>query len=268
MNSTGSESVDVIQYAVVDGIATITFNRPAVMNALDPKTIVAFRKVCERAQHDAQARVVVLRGAGPAFLAGGDVASFKKHLPQVSELVDAMTGELHRGILALRRAPKPVIASVHGAVAGAGMSIMMACDLIIAADDTKFNMAYSRIATSPDGGASWFLPRVAGYQKAMELLLLADSVDAAALRALSIINFVVPAVELASATASLARRLAAGPALAYAETKALVNAAQRQALDEHLVAEARAFGRCSAHADFAEGVTAFVEKRKAVFKSD
>lgn len=236
------------------------------MNALDPEAIVAFRTLCERAEQDAAVRVVVLRGAGPAFLAGGDVASFKENLADFSSQVAGMAGELHRGVLALRRAPKPVIASVHGAVAGAGMSIMMACDLVIAAEGTKFNMAYSRIATSPDGGASWFLPRLVGYQKAMEMLLLADACDAASLQALGAINRVVAGAELASATQKQAQHLAAGPATAYAETKALVNAAQIQLLAEHLDAEARAFARCSVHADFAEGVTAFVEKRKAVFK--
>ena len=256
---------DLILYTVSDGIAAITFNRPQVMNALDPETIVEFRAVCEHAERDPQARVVVLRGAGPAFLAGGDVASFKANLRDFSGKVIALAGELHRGILALRRAPKPVIASVHGAVAGAGMSIMMACDLIIAAEGTQFSMAYSRIATSPDGGASWFLPRLVGYQKAMELLLLADAVDAATLQTMGVINRLVPAVELEAATQSLAQRLAAGPATAYAETKALVNSSINQELMKHLDAEAEAFSRCAAHADFAEGVTAFVEKRKAVF---
>ena len=179
-----------------------------------------------------------------------------------------MAGDLHRGILALRRAPKPVIASVHGAVAGAGMSIMMACDLILAAEGTQFNMAYSRIATSPDGGASWFLPRLVGYQKAMEWLLLADAVDAAALQSLGVINRVVPSAALETETQKLAQRLAVGPSNAYAETKALVNSSLKQSLTESLNAEAQAFARCAAHADFAEGVTAFVEKRKAVFNHD
>ncbi len=256
-----------ILYVVADGIATITFNRPEVMNALDPQSIVAFRAVCERAELDATARVVVLRGAGAAFLSGGDVAAFKENLADFSIKVIGLAGELHRGILALRRARKPVIASVHGAVAGAGMSIMMACDLIVAAEGTQFTMAYSRIATSPDGGASWFLPRLVGYHKAMELLLLADTADAAALHAMGIINRVLPAAELEAATQKLARRLAAGPATAYAETKALVNNELNQILKKHLEAEALAFSRCAAHADFAEGVTAFVDKRKAVFKT-
>ena len=145
-----------VLYAVADSVATITFNRPQVMNALDAETIIAFRAACERVELDEAARVVVLRGAGPAFLAGGDVATFKDNLADFSHKVIGLAGEMHSGVLALRRAPKPVIASVHGAVAGAGMSIMMACDLVIAAEDTQFNMAYSRIGTSPDGGASCF----------------------------------------------------------------------------------------------------------------
>ena len=257
-----------ILYAAADGIATITFNRTQVMNAFDPATIIEFGAVCERAEQDKQTRVVVLRGAGPAFLAGGDVASFKAHLATFSRDIVGLAGELHRGILALRRMPKPVIASVHGAVAGAGMSIMMAADLVIAAEGTQFSMAYSRIATSPDGGASWFLPRLVGYQKAMELLLLSEAFDAATLQTLGLINRVVPASELEAATQKLAQRLAAGPALAYAETKSLVNSSLNQSLAMHLDAEALAFSRCAAHADFAEGVTAFVEKRRAVFRGE
>lgn len=255
-----------VLYAVADGIATLTFNRPAVMNALDPDTIVEFATMCERAEQDDAARVVVLRGAGPAFLAGGDVASFKANLADFSEKVISLAGELHRGILALRRARKPVIASVHGVVAGAGMSIMMACDLIVAAEGTQFTMAYSRIGTSPDGGATWFLPRLAGYHKAMEMLLLADVVDTQTLQAMGVLHRVVPTAQFESATMKLAQRLAAGPATAYAETKALVNSELNQILKKHLEAEAQAFSRCAAHADFAEGVTAFVEKRKAKFE--
>ena len=254
-----------VLYAVNGDIGTLTFNRPRQMNALDPAAIHVFCEVCERAETDPRARVLVLRGAGAAFVAGGDVASFKENLADFSQQVIPLAGELHRGIMALRRARKPVIASVHGAVAGAGMSIMMACDLIVAAEGTQFTMAYSRIATSPDGGSTWFLPRLVGYHKAMELLLLADTVDARVLQDLGVINRVVPAADLESVTLQLAQRLAAGPAVAYAETKALVNTQLKQELMDHLAAEAQAFSRCASHADFAEGVTAFVDKRKAVF---
>ncbi|MBM3344403.1 MAG: enoyl-CoA hydratase [Betaproteobacteria bacterium] len=254
-----------ILYNVAAGIGIITFNRPQVMNALDLATIIEFSQMCERAQQDAAARVVVLRGAGRAFLAGGDVAAFQAHLADFPLKVLELAGELHHGILALRRAPKPVIASVHGAVAGAGMSVMMACDLIVAAEGTQFTLAYSKIGTSPDGGATWFLPRLVGHHKAMELLLLADVVDTNTLQALGVLNQVVPVAELESATRTLAQRLAAGPASAYAETKALVNSELNQELERHLEAEAQAFSRCAAHPDFAEGVNAFVAKRQARF---
>jgi len=257
---------DSVLYVISDGVAAITFNRPAVMNALDADTIHGFCEACERAETDAAARVVVLRGAGPAFVAGGDVATFRQNLAGMAELVPALAGKLHRGVLALRRAPKPVLAAVHGAVAGAGLSIMLACDLVLAAAGTQFSLAYSRIGVSPDGGATWFLPRLAGYQKTLELMLLADTVDAEVMLQLGVVNRVVAADQLSAETEKLARRLAAGPARAYAETKALVNRALHDGLAAHLEAEALAFARCAVTADFAEGVTAFVEKRKPAFK--
>jgi|PlaIllAssembly_1097288.scaffolds.fasta_scaffold314389_2 2-(1,2-epoxy-1,2-dihydrophenyl)acetyl-CoA isomerase len=259
---------DRVLYAVSEGVAVVTFNRPAVMNALDADAIRAFRGACERAETDAAARVVVLRGAGPAFVAGGDVAMFRNNVSAMAALVPELAGELHRGILALRRAPKPVLAAVHGAVAGAGVSIMLACDLVLAAADTQFSVAYSRIGASPDGGATWFLPRLAGYQRAMELMLLADAVDVDTMQRLGVVNHVIAADQLAAETEKLARRLAAGPARAFAETKALANRALHDGLAAQLDAEALAFARCAATRDFAEGVTAFVEKRKPVFRGD
>jgi 2-(1,2-epoxy-1,2-dihydrophenyl)acetyl-CoA isomerase len=257
---------DSVIYAVSDGVATMTFNRPAVMNALDADMIRGFRALSERAADDVEARVVILRGAGPAFVAGGDVAAFHRDLATMPALVPELAGELHRGVLALRRAPKPVLAAVHGAVAGAGMSIMLGCDLVLAAAGTQFSLAYSKLGTSPDGGATWFLPRLAGYQRAMELMLLADTVDTEVMWRLGIVNRVIAADQLVAEAKTLAQRLAAGPARAYAETKALVNRALHDELGAQLEAEALAFGRCTATADFKEGVTAFVEKRKPVFK--
>ncbi len=257
---------DSMLYAVSDAVATLTFNRPAVMNALDAEMIRAFRAASERAAADPEARVIVLRGAGPAFVAGGDVAMFRDNVAAMATLVPELAAELHHGILALRRAPQPVIAAVHGAVAGAGVSIMLACDLVLAAAGTQFSMAYSRIGTSPDGGATWFLPRLTGYQTAMELPLLADTVDAETMRQLGVINQVLAADQLAATTEKLARRLAAGPARAYAETKVLANRGLHDGLAEHLDAEALAFARCASTQDFAEGVTAFTDKRKPLFK--
>lgn len=258
--------MSVMLYAVSAGVATITFNRPAVMNALDVEMIHAFRMSCERAAADPHARVIVLRGAGPAFVAGGDVAMFRNNVAVMATLVPELAAELHHGILALRHAPQPVIAAVHGAVAGAGFSIMLACDLVLAAAGTQFSMAYSRIGASPDGGATWFLPRLTGYQKAMELMLLADAVDAEAMQRLGVVNRVVAADQLVAETEKLARRLAAGPARAYAETKALANRAMHAGLAAQLDAEALAFARCAKTQDFVEGITAFTDKRKPLYK--
>ena len=260
-----SESV---LYSVVDAIATITLNRPQVMNALDAAAIVQLRAACERADRDESARAVVLRGAGPAFLAGGDVAFFHANLPRMPALVREGGAELHHAILALRRASKPVLVSVHGAVAGAGVSLMAAADLAIAAEDTKFTFAYSKIGTSPDGGATHFLPRLVGARRALELMLLSDAFDAQAALKLGLVNWVVSAEQLGSETEAIARRLALGPTQAFGEIKRLVNESPDQTLAAQLEAEIEAFARCAGTRDFAEGVTAFVEKRKPNFKGN
>ena len=260
-----SESV---LYSVADGFATITLNRPQVMNALDAAMIVQLRAACERAERDTTARAVVLRGAGPAFLAGGDVGFFHSNLPHMPAVAREGGAQLHHAILALRRAPKPVLASVHGAVAGAGVSLMAAADLAIAAEGTKFTFAYSKIGTSPDGGATYFLPRLVGARRALELMLLSDTFDAQAALRLGLVNWVTGAERLGSETEAIARRIALGPTLAFCEIKRLVNESYDRALAAQLDAEVEAFARCAATRDFAEGVTAFVEKRKPNFKGE
>jgi 2-(1,2-epoxy-1,2-dihydrophenyl)acetyl-CoA isomerase len=259
---------DSVLYSVAEGVATITLNRIQVLNALDSQMIVQLRAACERAEHDAAARAVVLRGAGPAFLAGGDIAFFRANLPRMPALVRECGAELGHAILALRRAPKPVLASVHGAVAGAGLSLMAAADLAIAAAGTKFTVAYSRIGTSPDGGATHFLPRLLGTRRALELMLLSDAFDEQAALRFGLVNWVTSAEQLGSETEALARRLALGPTLAFGEIKRLINESPDQVLAAQLEAEVEAFARCAATRDFAEGVTAFVEKRKPFFRGE
>ncbi|MBI1965653.1 MAG: enoyl-CoA hydratase/isomerase family protein [Betaproteobacteria bacterium] len=257
---------DSVLYEVADGVATVTLNRPQVLNALDGAMIARLREISERAGRDGAVRAVVIRGAGPAFLAGGDVALFHANLARAPEMVREVAAELHRAILALRRAPKPVLAAVHGAVAGAGVSLMAAADLAIAAEDTKFTLAYSRIGASPDGGATHTLPRLVGCRKALELMLLSDTIDTQAALALGLVNWVVGTERLAAETANIARRLAQGATAALAETRRLVNEGCGRPLAAQLDAELEAFARCAATRDFAEGVTAFVEKRAPRFK--
>jgi 2-(1,2-epoxy-1,2-dihydrophenyl)acetyl-CoA isomerase len=259
---------DSVLYSVADGVATITLNRPQVMNAMDGEMIGQLRAAAERAADDSSARAVVIRGEGPAFLAGGDVSVFQANLACLPDLVKGGARELHRAIGALRRAPKPVLASVHGAVAGAGVSLMAAADLAIAADDTKFTMAYSRIGTSPDGGATWTLPRLLGQRRTLELMLLSVPFDAQTALQWGLVNWVAGAGRLAVETAAIASRLAQGATTAFAETKRLVYDGLDRTLSEQLDAEAEAFARCAGTRDFAEGVTAFVEKRKPEFKGN
>jgi 2-(1,2-epoxy-1,2-dihydrophenyl)acetyl-CoA isomerase len=259
---------DSVLYSVAEGVATITLNRPQVLNALDARAIVELRAACERAEHDAAARAVVLRGAGPAFLAGGDVAFFRANLARMPALVREGGAELNHAILALRRTPKPVLASVHGAVAGAGVSLAAAADLAIAAEGTMFTVAYSRLGTSPDGGATHFLPRLVGARRALELMLLSDAFDAQTALRLGLVNWVTGAEQLGSETETIARRLALGPTLAFGEIKRLVNESPDQTLAAQLEIEIDAFARCAGTRDFAEGVAAFVEKRKPVFRGE
>ena len=216
-------------------------------------------------------RCVVLRGAGDHFMAGGDIKGFHGRLAETTPVersghFRAKIHGLHPAIAAIRRMPKPVVASLRGAAAGFGLSLALATDLAIAAEDAYFTLAYCRIGTSPDGGSSFHLPRLVGLRKAMEIALLGDRFDAETAHSLGLVNWVVPSAELEAETAKLAGRLALGPGVALGETKALLNASLGNALEAQLALEAESFASCAATQDFAEGVTAFVEKRHAKFQ--
>ena len=256
---------DVVKVSVTEGIATIALNRPHVLNAMDGEMMQELRPAAERLEKDASVRAVVIKGEGGAFMAGGDVAVFQQHLAELPELIVTWGREMHAAFLALRRMGKPVLASVHGAVAGAGFSLMCAADLAIAAAGTRFTLAYANIGASPDGGSTYFLPRLVGYKKAMEMILLPDRFDAQTALASGLVNWVVPEDKLVEETLRIAKRLAAGPTGAFAEAKRLVNGSL-DGLGAQMEHELQAFSRCARGADLKEGVTAFVEKRKAVFK--
>jgi 2-(1,2-epoxy-1,2-dihydrophenyl)acetyl-CoA isomerase len=254
----------------IDGaVATITLNRPQVLNALDATMVDGLAAAIERIEGAAGLRVVVLAGAGASFMAGGDIRGFKDVIPlppaERRAYFERFIHRVHPAIIAMRRLPLPIVARVHGAVAGIGMSLMLACDLAVAAEDTVFTLAYCHLGTSPDGGSTFFLPRHVGSKKAMEIALLGDRFDAAAALHLGLVNTVVPASELVGRTEALAARLARGPRAAYAATKRLLNQSGLASLESQLQAEAENFAACAATDDFAEGVAAFIGKRPAQF---
>jgi 2-(1,2-epoxy-1,2-dihydrophenyl)acetyl-CoA isomerase len=260
----------VILADAAGGVTTLTLNRPKALNALDRELTVALREAVYAAEQSAAVRCLVIRG-GEHFMAGGDLRWFASQIEDRSfterkSMFLEFIGEVHGIILSLRRMPKPVLASVSGAAAGFGMSLVLACDMAVAADSAYFTLAYSLIGASPDGGSTFALPRVVGAKRAMEIALLGERFDAAAAERLGLVNRVVPAARLQEETALLAQRLAAGPTAVYGRTKALLNASLGATLETQLQREAEAFAQCAAEPNFAEGLSAFLEKRKARFE--
>jgi 2-(1,2-epoxy-1,2-dihydrophenyl)acetyl-CoA isomerase len=251
-------------------IATLTLNRPDSLNALDPAMMDALVNETAALAAHRGVRCVVVRGAGKHFMAGGDIRHFASQLElQPADRQRSFTqliGRLHAAIETLHRMPQPVLASVQGAVAGFGLSLLCACDLAIAAESAYFTAAYRQLGLTPDGGLSYALPRLVGNKKAMEILLLAERFDAREALRLGLVNRVVPDAELQAATAGMARALATGPGLATRNGKRLLRQSLSQPLSLHLDAEAVSFGACAATEDFTEGVRAFLDKRAPHFE--
>ena len=261
--------MSAVIYEARGPVGEITLNRPSALNALDRAMIDGLGVATERAAADTTVRVVIIRSAGDHFMAGGDLKWFREEIdgrhPDIEAHFQKTIDEVHASTQAIRHMNKPVIAVVQGAVAGFGLSLMMACDFALAADNAYFTLAYCHIGLSPDGGATWSLPRVVGLRKATELALLGDRFDAQTAASLGLVNRVVPIAALGAEAETLAARLVKGPASALARTKALLQTSFDHSLEQQLAAEKRAFAACAAEPDFAEGLAAFAEKRKPKF---
>lgn len=247
------------------GIATITMNRPEVLNAIDVAMAKAMNAAVLGLRDDARVRCVVLRGAGRAFVAGGDLSRFAEDFDQAAAVADELLDALHPVAETLRSIDAPVIAAVQGAVAGAGLSLMCSCDLVIAAQGTRFLMAYDKVGAAPDFGGTYFLPRVLGMRRAAQFLFLSETLDAEAALQAGLVNRVVPANQLSAAAEEMARKVASGPTRAYGQYKRLADRSFERELHDQLEAERAAFKAATRTADFREGASAFLAKRPARF---
>jgi 2-(1,2-epoxy-1,2-dihydrophenyl)acetyl-CoA isomerase len=248
---------DAVLLDVEDGIASIRVNRPDRLNVLSVEVSEGLRDAVESAVSDASVRVIVLSGEGRSFMAGGDL----RHMAGASdrgraarELIDP----IHAALLRLSGSGQITIASVHGPVAGAGLSIAMGLDLAIAAESTVFHFAYSSVAASPDCGGTWALPRLVGYRRALQIALIDDGgIPANRALELGLVSRVVADDNLAVETRRLAERLRDGAPVAQAATKRLFRQALETSFAAQLDAEAEAFEACARTEDFDRALAAF-----------
>lgn len=253
-------------------LAHVVLARPQALNALDLPTVAALRRTLETARDDDAVRAVLLRAEGNYFMAGGDIGFMQRALGEpVAERrrqIRQLIHDAHAAIRAVVTMRKPVVAAVNGGAAGYGVSLVASCDFAIAADNSAWSMAYTNLGVTPDGGATWFLPRLVGARRARELVLLSDRFSGQDALRLDVVNRLAPADQVQAEALVLAQRLAAGPTFAYGNAKKLLAASFENTLDEHLEAEAASFFACSETQDFAEGVTAFATKRKPTFSGN
>jgi 2-(1,2-epoxy-1,2-dihydrophenyl)acetyl-CoA isomerase len=250
---------DSVLYEVSDGLATVTFNRPEAMNALDTETKNALRDALRAAAGDSAVRAVLLTGTGRAFCVGQDL---KEHVGVLAAGGGMTTVAEHYNpiVTAIATMEKPVVAGVNGVAAGAGAGFAFAADYRIVADTAAFNTSFAGVALSADSGVSWTLPRLVGQSRAADLLLFPRSVRADEALSLGIANRVVPAADLAAEAAAVARRLAEGPTVAYASIKAALAYGADHSLLDTLAREDVLQTRAGAAADHRIAVDAFLKK--------
>ncbi len=255
-------------FDVSDNVATITLNRPGAANAMDGQLARELADAALRCDEDPEVRAALITGAGRLFCAGGDLRAFNSFGDGLPAYVKEMASYLHSGISRLRRMDAPVIAAVNGAAAGAGMSLACACDLILAAESARFTMAYTSVGLTPDGSATYFLPRMVGLKRAMEIVLTNRVLSAAEAAEMGIVNRVVPDDELMTEARALATRLAAGPTKALGMAKRLLEAGMTATLETQMEIEGRGIADASRSADAREGIAAFLEKRPPRFRGE
>jgi enoyl-CoA hydratase/carnithine racemase len=242
-----------------DGVRTLTLNRPRRKNAINPELWIALRDALNEAGRDRSVRALVITGAGGSFCSGADISVPDDVHPKykLQRLTDVA--------LALHELPIPAVAKVTGVAVGAGWNLALGCDLVVATPESTFSQIFSKRGLSIDLGGSWLLPKLIGLQQAKRLTLLAETIDAAEAHALNLVTWVVPADEIDGFVKDLTDRLAAGPPIALAQSKALLNEGADRTMRDALANEARAQGVNFATADARAAYAAFAERRAPSF---
>lgn len=254
-----------IHYSVAEGVATITLNRPDKLNSFDREMALETIAALDAAKEDANVRAVLLTGEGRAFCAGQDLAEAIAPGTKIEEIISTQYNPIVRR---LRNLPKPVVCAVNGVAAGAGANIAYACDLTLAAESANFIQSFINIGLIPDSGGTYTLPRLVGMQRAFGQMILAPKVSAKEAEALGMIWKAVPDADLMNEASALAKKLAVMPTKAIALTKEALNRSQNTSLDTQLDHENELQRIAGGSHDYNEGVKAFLEKRKPVYRGE
>lgn len=253
-----------IKYDVTDGVLTITLNRPEVYNAMNDGITYELQDAFKAAAKDEQVRVVVMTGEGKAFCSGQDLKAASGQ--EKRSFIDSLHKRYNPIIRAMRSLPKPVLCKLNGVAAGAGCSLALACDMIIASEEATLIEVFINIGLVPDSGSAYFLPRLVGMAKAFELCSMGSKVKAAEALQLGLVNRVVPAAQLDAAVKEYTDYFAKAPTKSIGLIKKMLSKAATSGLDEMLDYEAYCQEIAGSTHDYKEGVTAFLEKRKPDFK--
>lgn len=251
-----------------DDVAFITLNRPDSYNAITVELARELADAALRASVDPSVGAVVVRGAGKVFCAGGDLKDFNSRGADMPAYLHEVTTALHTAMSRFARMAAPVIAAVHGSAAGGGMSLALGCDLIVAAESSAFTMAYTRIGLTPDGSSSYYLPRVVGLKRAVELVLTNRMLGAQEALEWGIVAEVVPDDELEGTVEDLARTLASGPTGAFGWARRLLYDSGTESLETQMALETQTIAQVAETADAREGIGAFLEKRRPVYRRE
>ena len=260
-------SYETLSFERDGGVAVITLNRPDAANSLNVPMAEELVKVATHCDSNPDIRCVVFTGAGKMFSAGGDLHSFAAQGEGMAEYMRYATTGLHAAISRFARMNAPYLVAVNGVAAGAGFSMAISGDMVFAAESAKFTMAYTRAGVSPDGSSTYFLPRLVGHVKAMQLILMNDVLSAAEAREWGLVNEVVADDQLMSRVMEVAHQLAKGPTLSYGESKRLVTDSLGNTLETQMELETRAIaGLARASQDTVNAINAFTKKEKTGFK--